>query len=93
MASAKRYLIITGAYVKVATFLMRALFCLKVSYVQEAFKKKNFFALNVHQTIILENSISCLFNFAVVTIYVFHFSSEVLIQFMGNTGLSICGVA
>ena len=42
VASAKHYLIITGAYVKVATHLMRALFCLKVSYVQETFKKKNF---------------------------------------------------
>ena len=41
MASAKHYLIITGDYVKVATYLMRALFCLKVS-------------LNVHQAIILE---------------------------------------
>ena len=59
MASAKRYLIITGAYVKVATYLMRALFCLKVSYVQGVFKKKKFFfTLNVDQAIILENSIS-----------------------------------
>ena len=58
MASSKRYLIITGAYVKVATSLMRALFCLKVSYVQGVFKKKNLFTLNVHQAIVLENSIS-----------------------------------
>ena len=56
MASAKCYLIITDAYVKVAAYLMR--FCLKVSYVQGALKKKKNFTLKVHQAIVLKNSIS-----------------------------------
>ena len=42
MASARCYLIITGAYVKIVTNLIRALFCLKASYVQGASKKKKF---------------------------------------------------
>ena len=42
MTSARCYLIITGAYVKIVTNLIRALFCLKASYVQGASKKKKF---------------------------------------------------
>lgn len=83
----------TGTYIKVVYLLgVHFHFRFKASYVHRAFKKINTIFAHVHQSIILEKAFPNLINFAVGSIHVFHFSSEVLIQFADNADLLIHGV-